>query len=203
MTELVVATKNKKKLQEIKDILKGLKLRISSIADCDCAPRIIENGRTFKANALKKADKIARFTGKLALGEDSGLCVDALGGQPGVYSSRFSGKDKSDDKNNAKLLRLMQNVPETKRGAYYVCAVAIADKDGPVGIVEGKCSGRIGHELKGTRGFGYDPLFVIPKFKLTFAQLGEKVKHRMSHRYYALKKAKKVIFKYIERRRIS
>ena len=203
MLELVIATKNKKKLAEIKDILKVRGIKITSLEEYRHAPRIIENGRTFKANALKKADKIARFTGKLALGEDSGLCVDALGGQPGVYSSRFSGKDKSDDKNNAKLLRLMQNVPETKRGAYYVCAVAIADKDGPVGIVEGKCSGRIGHELKGTRGFGYDPLFVIPKFKLTFAQLGEKVKHRMSHRYYALKKAKKVIFKYIERRRIS
>ena len=203
MLELVIATKNKKKLAEIKDILKVRGIKITSLEEYRHAPRIIENGRTFKANALKKADKIARFTGKLALGEDSGLCVDALGGQPGVYSSRFSGKDKSDDKNNAKLLRLMQNVPETKRGAYYVCAVAIADKDGKARVVEGRCSGRIGYELKGSRGFGYDPLFVIPKFKLTFAQLGEKVKHRMSHRYYALKKAKKVIFKYIERRRIS
>jgi len=203
MLELVVATKNKKKLAEIKDILKVRGIKITSLEEYPHAPRIVENGSTFKANALKKAVQIARFTGKLALGEDSGLCVHALGGKPGVYSSRFSGRDKSDDKNNAKLLRLMQNVPETKRGAYYVCAVAIADKDGEVGVVEGLCRGRIGYELTGSRGFGYDPLFVIPKFKLTFAQLGEKIKHRMSHRYYALEKAKKVILKYIEPRRIS
>ncbi|MDP2905049.1 MAG: RdgB/HAM1 family non-canonical purine NTP pyrophosphatase [Candidatus Omnitrophota bacterium] len=203
MLELVIATKNKKKLVEIKDILNVRGIKITSLEEYPHAPRIVENGRTFKDNALKKAVQIARFTGKLALGEDSGLCVRALGGKPGVYSSRFCGKDKSDDKNNAKLLRLMQNVPENKRGAYYVCAVAIADKNGKVGVAEGRCSGRIGYELKGSRGFGYDPLFVIPKFKLTFAQLGEKIKHGMSHRYYALEKAKKVILKYIERRLIS
>ena len=197
--ELVVATKNKKKLGEIKDILKGQRLKIISLADYSGAPRIIENGKTFKENAVKKAVKIARFTGKLTLGEDSGLCVDALGGAPGVYSSRFSGKDKSDEKNNLKLLRLLEKLPLSKRKAYYACAVALAGSNGLVAVVEGRCAGVIGFAPKGNSGFGYDPLFVIPKYKKTFAQLGEKIKHKMSHRYYALKKAKRIIQKYIEK----
>lgn len=196
--ELVVATKNKKKLQEIKDILKGLDLTIASLADYVKAPRIVENGKTFKENAIKKAVKIARFTRKLTLGEDSGLCVQALGGKPGVSSSRFSGKDKSDNKNNQKLLRLLEGVPAGRRKAYYACAVALADKDGLIAVVEGECFGRIGFELKGSSGFGYDPLFIIPKYKKTFAQMGEKIKHKMSHRFHALTKAKKIILKYIE-----
>jgi XTP/dITP diphosphohydrolase len=196
--ELVVATKNIKKLQEIKDILKGLDVRVSSIADYPGSPRIVENGRTFKANAAKKAVKIARFTGKLTLGEDSGLCIDALGGKPGIYSSRFSGSGKNDVKNNQKVLRLLEGVPAGKRKAHYVAAVALADKCGLIGVVEGKCNGRIGFELKGTRGFGYDPLFVIPKYKKTFAQLGEGIKHRMSHRFHALEKARRLINNYIK-----
>jgi XTP/dITP diphosphohydrolase len=197
--ELVVATKNKKKLQEIKDILKGLRVEVSSIADYSRAPRIIENGLTFKANAAKKALKLARFTGKLTLGEDSGLCIDALAGKPGIYSSRFSGSDKSDDKNNAKVLRLLGDLPLSKRKAHYVAAVALADKDGLIKVVEGKCYGRIGFESCGTRGFGYDPLFEIPRYKKTFAELGEDIKHKMSHRYHALKKARVIIEKYIEK----
>lgn len=199
--ELIVATKNKKKLREIKDILKGRGLKITSLADYAGAPRIIENGKTFSANAVKKAVKIAHFTGKLTLGEDSGLCVDALNGAPGVYSSRFSGKDKSDEKNNLKLLRLLVGMPLSKRKAYYACAVALADSNGLVAVAEGRCKGVIGFTPKGNSGFGYDPLFVIPKYKKTFAQLGLGIKHKMSHRYHALKKAKKFIQKYIEKHR--
>ncbi|MBU1869140.1 MAG: RdgB/HAM1 family non-canonical purine NTP pyrophosphatase [Candidatus Omnitrophica bacterium] len=198
--DLVVATKNRKKLQEIKDILKGLDIRVSSIEDHPEAPRIIENAKTFKGNAIKKAVKIAHFTKKLTLGEDSGLCVPILKGAPGIYSSRFSGKNKSDNQNNAKLLKLLQGLPASKRKAYYVCAVALADEHGLVGVVEGRCGGTIGFELRGSRGFGYDPLFVIAKYKKTFAQLGEKIKHKMSHRYHALKKAQIIIKKYIEKR---
>lgn len=199
MLEIVVATKNKKKLQEIREILKGFNLKLSSLADCNKVPRIIENGRTFKENAIKKAMKIAQFSKKLTLGEDSGLCVNALNGAPGIYSSRFSGKNKSDTQNNLKLLRLLKDLPLKKRTAYYVCAVALADKDGLLGVVEGRCSGIIGFNPKGKLGFGYDPLFLIPKYNKTFAQLGEKIKHKISHRYYALIKAKKIIFKYIEK----
>ncbi len=196
--ELVVATKNKKKLEEIKEILKVLKLKVISLADFQKTPCIIENGKTFQENAIKKAVKIARFTKQLTMGEDSGLCVDALGGKPGVYSARFSGKDKSDEKNNLKLLEVLRSLPASKRKAHYCCAVALADKNGLVGVVEGKCGGLIGFEQKGAFGFGYDPLFVISKYGKTFAQLGAAIKHKMSHRYYALKKAKKIIKKYIE-----
>jgi len=196
--ELVVATKNKKKLQEIKEILKGLDLRITSIADYPGMPRIIENGRTFKENAVKKATKIARLTGKLTLGEDSGLCVDALGGQPGIYSSRFSGKDKSDLKNNLKLLRLLKGMSLVKRKARYVCSVALADKSGIIGVREGKCFGLIGFKARGKSGFGYDPVFIIPKYKKTFGELGTRIKHRTSHRYRSLVKIKPLIAAYLK-----
>jgi XTP/dITP diphosphohydrolase len=196
--DLVVATKNKKKLAEIKEILKDLNLKISSLTDYHKTPRVIENGRTFKENAIKKAVKIAAFTKKLTLGEDSGLCVDALGSKPGIYSSRFSGKDKNDRKNNLKLLRLLGDLPPKKRKAHYYCAVALADEDGLVGVVEGKCTGLIGFKLKGHYGFGYDPLFISPKYKKTFAQLGPSIKHKISHRYRALAKIKKILKEYIE-----
>lgn len=201
--KLVVATQNKKKLEEIKEILKELKLNVISLADFQKAPRIIENGKTFQENAIKKAVKIARFTKQLTMGEDSGLCVDALGGKPGVYSARFSGRDKSDEKNNLKLLKMLTGLPASKRKAYYCCAVALADKNGVIGVVEGKCNGFIGFEQKGAFGFGYDPLFVIPKYAKTFAQLGAAIKHKMSHRYHALKEAKKILKKYIEEYRVS
>ncbi|MDP2927428.1 MAG: RdgB/HAM1 family non-canonical purine NTP pyrophosphatase [Candidatus Omnitrophota bacterium] len=204
MKQLVVATKNKKKLSEIKDILKGMNLKLLSLDAYKDVPQVLENGKTFQENAIKKAVTLARFTGELCLGEDSGLCVDVLSGEPGIYSARFSGRpacrssrNKSDIKNNLKLLRLLKDVPAAERKAYYVCAVALADKRGLIEVVEGNCSGLIAFEPKGSAGFGYDPLFYIPKYKKTFAQLGEKIKHKMSHRYHALKKAKRIIEKYI------
>ncbi|MFA5199876.1 MAG: RdgB/HAM1 family non-canonical purine NTP pyrophosphatase [Candidatus Omnitrophota bacterium] len=199
MIRLIVATRNLKKLAEIKEILKGIKIELLSLDSFKAAPKVLENGKTFKENAVKKALKLARFTGQLCLGEDSGLCVDALNGAPGIYSARFSGKDKSDIKNNFKLLKLLKGLPVAKRKAHYICAVALADKKRLIGVVEGRCNGLIAFEPKGSAGFGYDPLFYIPKYKKTFGQLGERIKHRMSHRYHALKKAKKVIEKYIEK----
>jgi XTP/dITP diphosphohydrolase len=203
--ELVVATKNRKKLEEIKEILSHLSLKVTSLTDYPGSPRIIENGKTFKENAIKKAVKIARFTKKLTLGEDSGLEVEALNGAPGIYSSRFSGKptcrtgrDKKDLRNNLKLLKLLDGLPLKERKARYVCAVALADKNGLAGVVEDSCLGVIGFELKGKFGFGYDPLFIVPEYKKTFAQLGPRIKHKMSHRYRALEKAKNIIQKYIE-----
>lgn len=197
--DLVVATKNHKKLKEIKEIWGDLDLRITSLVNHPGAPRIIENKATFRENAIKKAVKIARYTKKLTLGEDSGLCVDALGGRPGVYSSRFSGKDKNDLKNNLKLLRLLDNLSLSRRKAHYICAVALADEDGLVGVAEGRCGGFIGFALKGTSGFGYDPLFVIPRYKKTFAELGPKIKHKMSHRFRALNKIKRALITYLRK----
>jgi XTP/dITP diphosphohydrolase len=199
LKELIVATKNKKKLEEIKEILSDLNLKITSLADFPKSPRIVENGKTFKDNAIKKALKIARLTKKLTLGEDSGLCVDVLNGKPGIYSSRFSGKDKNDLKNNLKLLKLLKGFPLSKRKAEYVCSMALADKDGLLGVVEGRCSGWIGFELKGNSGFGYDPLFVVPKYRKTFAESGKNLKHKMSHRFRALVKARKIIINYFKR----
>ena len=196
--EIVIATRNKKKLGEIREILKGLKLKFLSLEDFPGAPYIKEDGKTFLENASKKALKIARFTKKLALGEDSGLCIDALGGAPGIYSSRFAGRDKSDLKNNLKVLGLLQGIPLKKRAAHYISAIALADKNGLVGLAGGKCGGLIGFEMKGTYGFGYDPLFIIPKYKKTFAEAGPAVKHKISHRYRALKKTLPIVRKYYQ-----
>lgn len=198
-TELVVATKNKKKLQEIRELLRDLPLRVTSLEDYPDAPRIVEDGRTFEQNAIKKAATIALYTRKLVLGEDSGLEVKALQNRPGVYSARYAGEDATDPKNNRKLLSELKGVPAKKRGARYRCAVALADGRGLIGVVGGACSGRIALQPKGTFGFGYDPLFLIEKFGKTFAQLGPEVKHAMSHRYRALKKARRLILKYLSR----
>lgn len=197
---LVVASRNQKKIKEIREILKGVRVKITPLGDYPHAPYITENGKTFKQNAIKKAIRVARFTKVLTLGEDSGLEVVALDGKPGVYSSRFSGKDKNDLKNNLKLLRLLGKLPLAKRKARYVCSVALADKNGLIGVVEGYCLGLIGLQLRGSFGFGYDPLFIIPKYKKTFAQLGLRIKNKMSHRLHALNKAKRIIQEYLAER---
>ncbi len=201
--KLVVATRNRKKLKEIKEIWGSLKIKLVSLDDYPNAPEVIEDGSTFIENSVKKALQTARFTGEPALGEDSGICIDALAGKPGVYSARFSGKDKSDEKNNAKVLRLLKGLPLSRRGAYYACAVALADGQGIIGVTEGRCLGRISFEPKGSRGFGYDPVFIPKGHIKTFAELGEATKHKISHRFRALKKAEKLIRKYIERRKLG
>lgn len=199
---LLVATQNKKKMEEIRAILKGLPFDLISLADLERVPRIVENGKTFKENAAKKAQAAARASGFLSMGEDSGLCVDALNGRPGVYSARFSGPAKDDQKNNAKVLRLLGGLAAKRRRCHYVCAVAVADKSGLLGVVQGTCAGFIGVEPRGTFGFGYDPLFVVPGHHgRTFAQLGPRIKHRISHRFRALKKARKLLQKIIVKSR--
>lgn len=180
-----------------------MELTLLSLDGYKKSPKVVENGKTFKENAVKKAVQLARFTGELCLGEDSGLCVDILNDAPGIYSARFSGREKSDIKNNLKLLKLLKDLPLSKRKAHYVCAVALADKSGLVGVVEGRCNGLIAFQPEGSAGFGYDPVFYIPKFKKTFGQLGEKIKHKMSHRYHALKQAKLIIQKYIVKQAAS
>jgi XTP/dITP diphosphohydrolase len=199
--ELLVATRNKKKFQEIKEILADLDFHITSLNDYKDLPEIIEDGVTFEQNAIKKAATIAMATGRLVLGEDSGLEVKALKNGPGVFSARYSGRGATDRKNNAKLLRVLRGVPFKKRTARYRCAVAIAGPRGLLGVVSGSCAGVIGTREKGTAGFGYDPLFVILKFGKTFAELGREVKHAMSHRSRALKKARRLMEGYLKRRR--
>lgn len=197
MRQLVIATKNAKKLYELKRYLRGVKVDVVSLEDFKKVPRIVENAHTFKGNAAKKALVISRFTGGLVIADDSGLAVDALHGAPGIRSSRFAGKAKSDEQNNRKLLRLLDGLSPAKRGAKFVCAVAIANNGKIVKLIEESCPGRIAFAKKGRYGFGYDPLFLIPKHNKTFGELGLKVKDKMSHRSKALKKARQFLRKYL------
>lgn len=196
MQELVIATTNKGKLREIQELLKGLDFKVTSLADYPDAPLVEEDGKTFSQNAVKKAATIALYTGKLTMGEDSGIEVKALGNQPGIYSARFSGEGASDEKNNRKLLRLLKGVPFEKRRARYRCFAALVDGKRIVDIVSGSCSGLIAPRAKGKNGFGYDPLFFIPRCNKTFGEIDPSVKARISHRARALAKVKEVLKEY-------
>ena len=198
MFELVVATKNKGKLSEIKDLLKDLDIKITSLIDYPDAPQIVEDGRTFAQNALKKAATIALYTRKLTLGEDSGLQVKALNNQPGIYSARFSGAGATDKKNNQKLLRLLRVVPPHRREARYRCYAALVNGRGIIHLASGSCSGVIASRSKGRNGFGYDPLFLVPSYQKTFGQLDPAVKARISHRAMALRKTRKILQQYFQ-----
>jgi len=198
MRDLVVATKNAKKLRELRRYLKGVKANVVSLSELDRAIRIVENGSTFKANAIKKAMAVSKALGGLAIADDSGLEVAALKGGPGVKSARYAGPKKRDFDNNLKVLKLLKDIPDAKRCARFVCAVAIVDNRRVVKVIEGYCPGRIAHEMCGHHGFGYDSLFLIPKYKKTFGQLGLKVKDRMSHRSKALKKVREFLRRYLK-----
>jgi XTP/dITP diphosphohydrolase len=196
MEELIVATKNQGKLREIKELFKDLKLKITSLADYPDAPKIEEDGKTFSQNALKKAVTIAMYTKKLTLGEDSGLEVKALGNKPGIYSSRFAGDEATDKKNNLKLLRSLRSVSMRQRQAHYRCAAALVDERKIIDVFSGSCSGIIATRSKGENGFGYDPLFFIPRYNKTFGELDPEIKAQISHRARALKKVRKSLQKY-------
>ncbi|MDD3905840.1 MAG: RdgB/HAM1 family non-canonical purine NTP pyrophosphatase [Candidatus Omnitrophica bacterium] len=197
MREIVIATKNEKKLHELKRYLKGVDAKVVSLKNFTHVPRIVENGVTFKANAVKKALVISRFTKGLVIADDSGLAVNALGGRPGVRSSRFAGPRKSDKQNNKKLLEILKKTPPEKRQARFVCAAAICDNNKVLKVIEESCAGVIAFSEKGGYGFGYDSLFLIPKYKKTFGELGLKVKDKMSHRSKALKKVREFLKKYL------
>ena len=198
MKEIVIATRNEKKRKELQALLKDLCIRPLSLKAFGNIPKIKEDGKTFEANAIKKALVVSRFTDKLVLADDSGLEVEVLNRRPGVYSSRFSGKSATDQKNIRRLLRMMEDIPKAKRKARFRCCVAIAKGGVLLKVINGKCSGEIGFEGKGKFGFGYDPVFIAPRYGRAFAQLGTSVKNKISHRAKALKKAKKFIAEYFE-----
>ncbi len=195
--ELVVATRNKDKLREIKALLKGLPVDVFSLDSFKGVPDVIEDGKTLEDNAVKKAVQVSRFLKKLAVADDSGLEVEYLNGDPGVYSARYSGKGATYKSNNEKLLMLLKGVPFAKRKACFKCVIAIADKGKVIGAAEGICNGRICFEPKGDNGFGYDPVFMPDGCKKTFAEMGPARKNKISHRSKALAKAKKIIAKYL------
>lgn len=197
MTRIVIATKNPKKLRELKRYLRGIRAEVVSLNELDFPIRIREDKDTFKGNAIKKALVVSKAAKGIVLADDSGLRVDALKGMPGIKSARFAGPGKKDRDNNIKLLKLMRPVPPKKRGAHFVCAVAIADNGRIVKSIEEYCNGRIAGSMRGAHGFGYDSVFLIPRYNRTFGELGLKVKDKISHRSKALKRAREFLRKYI------
>jgi XTP/dITP diphosphohydrolase len=186
---LVIASRNAKKRREIEDLLAPHHIEVLSVTDFPEVPEVVEDGTTFAENAAKKATQTARQLHRWVLGEDSGLMVDALHGAPGVYSARFSGDGATDEKNNAKLMSELANVPDEKRGAQYLCHAAISDPTGTIRLtVEATCRGRIIREPRGSNGFGYDPYFLIPEYHLTFGELSSTVKQHLSHRARAFER---------------
>jgi XTP/dITP diphosphohydrolase len=191
--EVIVATRNRGKIREIREALKGLGLRIYPLSNFPNVPEVEEDGRSFTENALKKARFYSRHFDKLAIADDSGLEVDSLKGLPGVYSARYVREGASGQENNQKLLREMQDVPISKRGARFKCIIAVVSPDGREALAEGACKGRIGFKEKGKKGFGYDPLFILPNDGKTMAELSLEAKNRISHRGKALRKVRRII----------
>jgi XTP/dITP diphosphohydrolase len=189
MRRLVLGSRNKKKLGELQELLGDLGIELTNLTPYPHAPEVEETADTFEGNARLKATQLAPVLGEWVLGEDSGLCVPALGGAPGVYSARYSGVHGDDAANNAKLLAALAGKAGDERAAYYVSAVVLANPAGEVvATAEGRCWGRIGLEHKGSGGFGYDPLFVVPEYHATFGELSAAVKHALSHRGRAVAK---------------
>jgi len=189
--KLLIATTNAGKFAEVKAFFDALPLEILSLKDLGRWPEVVEDGASFEANALKKAKTLARFLGLVTLADDSGLEVDALDGAPGIYSARYAGEEGDDRKNNEKLLAAMKEVPEDKRGARFVCALALCAPDAngqQEWVFRASCEGRIAFALKGQNGFGYDPLFFYPPFGKTFGEIDRETKATVSHRGKALRK---------------
>ena len=181
---IVLATGNEGKIIEIQKMLAPFTAKIKSLKDFGPIPPVVEDGDTFEENAYKKAHFTAKVLGFPALADDSGLMVEALGGEPGVHSARYAGEGATDKERNLKLSRAMEGVKDRK--AVFACVIAIAVPRGPALIYEGRCEGLIAHEAKGEKGFGYDPLFYYPPLKKTFGQMAMDEKNRISHRGKAL-----------------
>lgn len=182
--KLIIASNNNHKLIEIKAILGGLFEEILSMREAGIEHETVEDGSSFMENAVKKAKEIAELSGCCALADDSGICVDALDGAPGIYSARFCGHHGDDEANNRLLLKKLEGRED--RGAHYTCAIALVYPNGRQVCAEGYMYGQIGYEEKGENGFGYDPLFFLPEYGCTAAQLSPEQKNQISHRASAL-----------------
>jgi XTP/dITP diphosphohydrolase len=197
--KLLLATHNQKKRKELSSIMKGMEdIKVMILDDLKVEPPIIvEDGKTFRQNAVKKALTLSRFFDGLVLADDSGLEVDAIGGKPGVRSARFARAKATDQENNVKLLKLLSNVPEKDRSARFVCTLALARDGHLLADFEGSVEGKIVFLPKGKNGFGYDPLFLPKGHKKTFAEMPPSEKNKISHRARALEQLKKSINKYL------
>ena len=190
MKRLIFATGNQDKMREIREILAGDDVEVLSLKDLDLDVDIVEDGSTFEENAASKAKTICKMTGEIVLADDSGLEIDYLNKEPGIYSARYMGEHTSYVEKNANLIGRLEGVPDEKRTARFVCAIAAAFPDGSVRIVRGTMEGRIGYEAKGENGFGYDPIFYLPEYGCTSAELSREEKNRISHRGKALRAMK-------------
>lgn len=193
--DIVLATRNRKKIEEIKRIMMGMAISIFTLDDFPGCPEVEEDGTSFEENAIKKAVTVARFTGKLSLADDSGLEVFSLNGAPGTLSSRFAGEAADDRSNIKKLLYEMRFMVREDRKARFVCCVALALPDGSMTAFFGYAEGRIGTEPKGVNGFGYDPVFYPDNYSKTFAEMSDEEKDAISHRGIALKEVQRYLRK--------
>lgn len=190
MLEILIATNNLGKVKEIKDILDGCQIKFLNMKDFPNLPEIEEDGKTYQENAFKKARKILEYTDKICLADDSGLEIDYLKGKPGIYSSRWG---NSDEERINKVLKLLEGVPIDKRKARFVCVAVLVFPDGKTYMVKEECKGIIGFQPKGENGFGYDPVFLVPEYNKTFAELGDKIKNKISHRGKAMRRIVEII----------
>lgn len=198
MKKVILATKNLGKVKEMASLLKDMDIQVLSLKDIEDAPEVIEDGNTFLENAHKKACAISRVTGLIAISDDSGLEVDALGGAPGIYSARYAGEGASDEENYLKLLDELKDVAVGKRTARFRCVLVVCDPTGRWISAEGACEGRIGLSPRGEHGFGYDPVFLLPD-DLTMAEIPPEKKNQLSHRAHALKILKKKLSDFIKK----
>ncbi|MCI9374458.1 MAG: XTP/dITP diphosphatase [Lachnospiraceae bacterium] len=183
---IVFATGNEGKMREIRQIMKGIHVELLSMKEAGIEADIVEDGESFAENAVIKAKAVAEKTNHIVLADDSGLEIDYLNKEPGIYSARYMGEDTSYDLKNANLLERLEGVPDEKRTARFVCAIAAAMPDGEVFTTVGVIEGRIGYKIEGENGFGYDPIFYLPEYGCTSAQLSEDEKNAISHRGRAL-----------------
>jgi XTP/dITP diphosphohydrolase len=195
MTRLLLATTNRGKAAEYQSLLKGLDLELVTLDQVGISQEAPENYATFEENARSKAGFYAALSGLLTLADDSGLEVDALGGEPGVRSSRYAGDNATDADRVAFLLNKLKGIPCEKRSARFRCVIAVAERSGKMYTVEGECRGCIAMEPRGESGFGYDPVFYLPEYGKTIAEVAPEIKNEISHRGRAAKKAIPVLAK--------
>jgi XTP/dITP diphosphohydrolase len=189
--KIVFASSNEGKVREIREMLEGMGIELISLSNYAGVPEIVEDGKSFQENALKKAKIISEFTGETVLADDSGLQVEVLAGEPGIYSSRYAGEKATDEENNTKLLTKLKNISQEKRTAFFVCVLVLYRRDGSYDYFEGKWNGQIIDERRGNNGFGYDPIFLVPELKMTAAELPAEIKNKVSHRGQAFAQLKK------------
>lgn len=188
MKTFILASKNAHKAEEIKKIL-GEEYDVVTQTGAGAGDtEVTEDGKSFEENAIKKAETIMRVVGKPVIADDSGLCVDALGGKPGIYTARYAGENATDTDNINKLLNALDGVPLKDRSAKFVCVIAVAKPNEKTVTYRGECPGRIALSTSGKGGFGYDPIFYLDEHKCTMAELPSEVKNSLSHRFKALKK---------------